>query len=194
MSKPKMFLMSGVSGSGKSTYARGFAEMNGFQLFDIDSFYKAINGNDNCRDNKFEVWMAFYRAIHTAGKNGKDVVIDTNAITYTDRCEFLSWFPEFDHYLIQIKNTLAECLQNNAKRERKVPEDALKEMFSYWEPIDKDTDGADTYRGNWLCGVSLLNWYNEKPSVYNYVINKVVFGEWPADVILPHLDDWSTLK
>ena len=95
-----MYLMCGHVASGKSTFARQFAEKNGFRYLDIDACYKVYNGDEKIHENKFEVWILYYQLIHQASMLGQSAVIDTNAPLSSYRDEFLNWFPEYDsHHL-----------------------------------------------------------------------------------------------
>ena len=124
----KMFLMCGHPGSGKSTYARELARKNGYRYLSIDDMYATFNGDPTSHDNKFDVWMTFFRQIHAAEMAGHDIVVDTNAPTRGDRDEFLNWFPDFEHHLIWV-NALEElCLENNKHRSRVIPEDQMKKL------------------------------------------------------------------
>ena len=57
----KMFLMCGHPGSGKSYFAKRFAEINGYRYLAIDDTYAYFNGSPYSHDNKFDVWMTFFR-------------------------------------------------------------------------------------------------------------------------------------
>lgn len=124
----KMVLVSGLSGSGKTVFAKQFAEQNNFLYFCPDDFYALFNGDECVHENEFEVWIALYQAIHLAEKQGKDCVVDTDAITTTHRTQFLDWFPSFEHHLIYIYTDKNQRRINNMERRRHVPEDELECM------------------------------------------------------------------
>lgn len=42
-----MYLMTGISGSGKTTFARDFALKNNLRYLNIDNFYLATFGDEN---------------------------------------------------------------------------------------------------------------------------------------------------
>lgn len=50
-----------------------------------DDFYAMFLDSSDAHEHEFEVWIAFFQAIHMAMKDGVDVVIDTNAPTKVDR-------------------------------------------------------------------------------------------------------------
>ena len=137
----KMFLMCGLSGAGKTTFAKEFAKENGYLYLGIDDFYACYAAaNHICSpwDNphgSFDVWIKFFYAIHDAEFTGRDVVIDTNAPTYVKRKQFIDWFPTFDeHNLIYIHATPELCRANNASRNRVVPSDEMDRMVKEFQP------------------------------------------------------------
>lgn len=133
MNKPKMFLLCGVSGSGKTTWSKEFAKSKGYVLLNVDDFYKAFNGDDKIHENVFDVWMCVFRAIHDLEKAGKDCIIDTNALTENDRNQMIWWFPGFEHNLIWIDTDFDLCYKNNCSRDRIVPKDRFDEMCARFE-------------------------------------------------------------
>lgn len=130
----KMYVMCGLSGSGKTTYAREFAADNNLFYLGIDEFYEWYNGDECNRANTFEVWIEFYQAIHRAEHNGVDVMIDIDAPTFVDRTQMLDWFPGFDEYHL-ICVTASERIRraNNSCRRRRVPEDEMDRMLERFE-------------------------------------------------------------
>lgn len=148
----KMFLMCGLSGAGKTTFAKKFAEDNGYTYLGIDDiyeWYKHIpiqrsdgkvqyqDHNENAYENthtSFMVWLEFFRRIHFAEHRGEDVVIDTNAPTFVKRAQFIDWFPTFDeHNLIYIEADRDLRRRNNASRDRVVPDDEMERMEQEFE-------------------------------------------------------------
>lgn len=126
--KPKMYLMTGKPGAGKSTFAKGFCEQFNLWHLDVDEFYKIYNGGQR-HEHSFEVWITMFNAIHTAGREGRDILIDTNAENHEDRYQFLQWFPEFDHFLIWIDTPDEVCLRQNQMRDRIIPAERMKELL-----------------------------------------------------------------
>ena len=141
-----MYVMCGLSGSGKTTYAREFAADNNLFYLGIDEFYEWYNGDECIHENTFEVWIEFYQAIHRAEKKGMDILVDIDAPTYVDRTQILDWFPNFDEYHL-ICVTAPERLRraNNSSRTRRIPEEEMNRMLERWEyPRDEFED----YRWN----------------------------------------------
>ena len=144
MSKPKLYMMCGLSGSGKTTFATEYARANHLRYINPDQFYGMYNGDECSHYNEFEIWMALFRALHMAEQEGVSVIFDTNALTVVDRTQILNWFPDFQHILIYIQADTELCLRNNASRRRVVPEHIMKKMIDRFEPPTKDEDSRWT--------------------------------------------------
>lgn len=138
----RMLMVSGCSAVGKTTFAKQFAVRYGFRYLSADNFYAAINGDERIHENKFDVWMALYRAIHLAQEQDVDVVVDANMLTMVDRDQFLGWFPKFEHHLVYIHADPELRKINNMMRSRQVPGKAMDVMTALvqepvWETMDK---------------------------------------------------------
>ena len=127
--KPKLFMLCGLPGSGKTTFARKFAEEHGYQYLGPDSFYALFNGDETLHIHKFEIWMAVYRALHMAEQDGRSVVFDTNAPTVVDRSQIMDWFPGFEPHLIYIEASWELCLRNNSARSRVIPKEEMDRLL-----------------------------------------------------------------
>lgn len=134
MEKPKLYLMCGVSGSGKTTFAKKFAEENCLYYLCPDDFYRMFNGDDRIHKNEFEIWIALFRALHMAEQQGRNTIFDTNNPTHVSRLQLLDWFPGFEPHLIYIEASAELCLANNRSRRRVIPEEEMHRMLSVFEP------------------------------------------------------------
>ena len=148
--KPKLYMMCGVPGSGKTTYAKKFAEENGLMYICPDNFYALYNG-DECRHyHEFEIWMALFRALHMAEEDKRDCVFDTNAPTFTDRSQIIDWFPSFEHHLVCIQAPKELCLRNNVSRRRVIPQREMDRMLAqFHEPDEYDFEKWDSVTFLW---------------------------------------------
>ena len=148
--------MSGPSGAGKTTYAKKLAEERGIQYLGIDDFYRMFNGSESRHEDEFEVWLAFYEAIHLVEKHGRDCVVDTNSPTVSKRTEFLDWFPSFEHHLIYITASQELCWQNNQSRTRKIPRETFNDIYDSVQP---PTDNEDP---RWVSIQRFTNYCNTR--------------------------------
>lgn len=138
--KPRLYVMCGLSGSGKTTFAKEFAKSNGLLYLCPDVFYAAFNGDDRIHENTHEVWMAVYSALRTAELNRKDTVLDTNCLTKVHRTQFLDWYPGFEHHLITVSTNPDMCLKNNASRRRVIPEEIMLDFIKKFEFPSPETE------------------------------------------------------
>ena len=125
---PRMILVSGCSAVGKTTLAKRLASRLELRYLSADNFYEVINGDERLHENKFDVWMALYRALHIAEQQGIDCIVDANTLTTVDRDQFLGWFPGFEHHLIYIHADPELRKRNNMMRSRQVPDAAMDRM------------------------------------------------------------------
>lgn len=125
-----MILVAGLSGSGKTYYCRNFIKRHSEYIYmNIDDFYTTYNG-EPVHKNEFEVWITFFNAIHTLAVNGKNALVESNALDNIDRTQFIRWFPEFEHhYLHWIWTDCWTAKKNNENRGRVIPEDEWWPMY-----------------------------------------------------------------
>lgn len=136
----KMYLMTGVSGSGKTTFAKEFAHRNNLRYLSIDNFYCATFGDENVHKHEFDVWMMFYRAIEIASRDNVDIIIDTNSPTVSNRDEIYNWFGHMfaENYMIYIYASSDLCFKNNTNRNRVIPQDEMIKMYKDYECPDEE--------------------------------------------------------
>ena len=80
---PNMICLAGMPGVGKTTWAMSFLKKHpDYRYFSPDQYYAELNGDDTNRANTFEVWMAMFRDINTTMKAGKNVLVDSDNLTF----------------------------------------------------------------------------------------------------------------
>lgn len=138
----KLIVMSGPAGSGKSTWAENYAKENLNTL---------ILSTDNLRlelfhtqypDGKSEKIIRntiIQRAID-ASKQNVNVIVDSAVVKNKS---ILKWYRQLHQYfseteLVIIDTPLEMCLKQNQMRERHVPEEVIKEMYSFKEPLNDE--------------------------------------------------------
>lgn len=136
-----MILCCGLSGSGKTTFCKKFAQEHPDYLhLNVDDFYQVYNGAQ-VHKNEYEVWIMFFNAIHTAAIQGKNVIVDTNALDHIDRAQFVRWFREFDtHFLYWVYTDDSTAWSNNYNRSRIIPWEHWIKMRSGVQTPDVHTD------------------------------------------------------
>ena len=134
-----LYCLAGLPGSGKTTFAKEFlSEHPGMEYFSPDQYYEKINGDECDRRNTFEVWHTMFGDIHKAEVEGKDVLIDSDNITYAQRTQWLEWFPDFEaHHLMYFERPFELCLERVNNRRRTIPKDIMLAKLGAWDsPID----------------------------------------------------------
>lgn len=163
------FLVCGMSGGGKTTLGKQLVKWNPNLLyFDVDEYYAKINGDERDRSNFFEVWIALYQDLHKAEMENRDVLLTTNALTVSQRQQFIEWFPTFNHHMIWVKSPFPQCLEGNTNRKRIVPLDA---MIKQWKTQETPTNAEQ----NWMTIAEVIpNWQTGEYYIFNikgYVTN-----------------------
>ena len=149
---PNMICLAGMPGVGKTTWAKKFLENHpDYVYFNPDQYYAFFNGDDTVRDNTFEVWMSMFRDIHTAMKEDKNVLVDSDNLTFHQRMQWIEWFPEFEHILVFFEEPYLVCEKRMLQRRRKLPYHVMLSKWEKWERPTKETDGRfwkRIYRGH----------------------------------------------
>ncbi len=141
---PKLYLICGLSGTGKTTFSKDLAQQLNIVRVSPDDIYAMFNGSDTDRRNKFEVWQTLFLIINTALKNNRDIIVDTNAVTKQQRAEIVGWFPEFEKHLILIEAPEELRRKNNKQRSRVIPEKNMDRMLAKYERPEPNEEGWET--------------------------------------------------
>ena len=119
----KMYLMTGISGSGKTTFAKNFVKYNNLLYLNPDNFYTIVNGDSTHlgHQHEFQVWMMLWQAIHCAEISKKNVLIDTRTHTSKDVS---------DELRIVLKNMFDDEYKNLSEEEI-IPNDVVNCPYVY---------------------------------------------------------------
>lgn len=157
----KFYLICGISGGGKTFLAERIIEKNpGLKLFDPDDYYKKINGDECIHENFFDVWITLYKDIHEAELAGKDILINTNALTVAQRNQFIEWFPTFEHHMIWVISPKEKCIEGNMSRRRHVP---MGKLLAQWERMEF----PNASEKGWDSITHLTNFWNNDYIIFN---------------------------
>ena len=140
----KIFLMCGIPGSGKSTWAEGQAEILGEEACVISRDkirFSLIKDGEDYFKREGIVFAQFVKEINDCISNGVPYIfIDATHISIASRAKILNRLrvPSWVALSIQVFNTSLEtCLKRNACRTGRalVPADSIKNMArSFTEP------------------------------------------------------------
>lgn len=125
-----VFIISGISGSGKSTWVKTH-HPNALYL-NADSIRKEIYGDENTQGDGAKIFGILFNRFRQALKGKKDIVVDNTSPTFRDRKSY------YDIMLpLGIKPTLVSFTPNlnrakewNKQRERQVPDEVIDSQFN----------------------------------------------------------------
>ena len=137
MNKPKIILLAGLAGSGKSTYAAKLSKENpNIKIVSSDSIREKIFGNVNDQSHNYEI---FSKIIPEQIRRGiawmNDVIIDATSINHKDRKSYIQLANQLNvdiecHY---FPADIELAKKQNAGRDRKVPEWVIDKMANKWQ-------------------------------------------------------------
>lgn len=132
----KLYLIRGLPGSGKSTYAKHIIKSNPDTLhYEADMYFLDEQGNYNFDANKLKHAHAWcFDSTENGLSSGHDVIVSN---TFTQKWEMDSYIKlakKFNAELIILKAT------GNYKNIHGVPDVALHRMISRWEDISYEVE------------------------------------------------------
>ncbi len=138
----KMYMMIGLPASGKSTIAKELSKSEEAIIVSSDEIRKGF-GDINDQSQNEKVFEEVEKRIKEGLLNG-NVIYDATNINYKKRRAFLQKLNKMEvkKIAILVATPYEECLQRNAQRERKVPEEVIKRMYfnfyipQYYEGFD----------------------------------------------------------
>ena len=144
----KLIVLSGIPGSGKSTWAHKYvAEHTNTIILSTDDLRFELFGSYliNSDHEKIMRKTLITRAISAANQN-IDVVLDSAVVKNKGR---LRWYRQLGQYfdscsLVIIEADLNICLMRNKQRDRHVPEPVIQEMYSWKEEPNDEVRRAFT--------------------------------------------------
>ena len=125
--KPKLYVMCGISGSGKSTWAHEYVEEDPWAVIvSTDSIREELFGDCRIQKDGNKVFQIAYDRIRVLLTEGKDVVFDAMNLLPGDRLTLLMQFDSMAEMICVVTgNDCARALENQYKRDRQVPEDVV---------------------------------------------------------------------
>lgn len=123
-----LYFLVGLPGSGKTTYANSISNV---EVFSSDLIRKELFKNEEDQSNNKLVFNTLHERIKLSLEQKKDVVYDATNVTEKNRIKFLKEIKNIDcnKICILILTDYDICLKNNNSRERKVPEEVIKNMY-----------------------------------------------------------------
>lgn len=126
--KPKLIVMCGISGSGKSTWARGYVEEDPWAVIvSTDVIREYLFGDCRVQKDGDKVFQIAYNCIGVLLREGRDVIFDAMSLKPKDRLTLMMQFDAFAEMICVVTgNDRARALENQYKRDRQVPEKVVR--------------------------------------------------------------------
>ena len=129
----KLFVMIGISGSGKSTYAIKLAKEYNATIVSTDSIRQELFGSEDNQTNNKLVFTTAFNRIKTLLNNKQNVIFDATNVTNKSRINLkkqLSLMWENIETIAVIINTPFEiAIKQNNLRNRKVPYSVIEKQY-----------------------------------------------------------------
>lgn len=135
MNRPRLILLVGPPGVGKTTYANKYIKENSnITHLSSDSIRKELWGDDAIQGDNNEVFSLMQTRAIEALNNGQDVIYDSTAMTRKDRSYIISLCPKF----VQIKAhiiwaPIETCIERDAARKRTVGKAVIDKMLKRFQ-------------------------------------------------------------
>lgn len=129
MNKPTLWVMVGLSGSGKSSVAKEIAENNpNTVIVSLDNIGEELAGDYGNQENNEEVFKVFRKRIREALENNMNVVADATNITMRSRRAIIENVKgiECNKIVYLIPKPFEQCKLDNLNRQHPVSEEVLE--------------------------------------------------------------------
>jgi predicted kinase len=135
MNIPKLIILCGIPGSGKSTYAKDYIEQNPNTIhLSSDAIRKELYGDENIQGNPGDVFSLMQKRAIEALNNGCNVIYDATNITRKDRSSIIGICPKFAKIECHIIWAPIEtCIERDAKRDRTVGKEVIDKMLKRFQ-------------------------------------------------------------
>lgn len=143
MNMPKLIMLVGIPGSGKTTYAQNYIKEHGAVHLSSDLIRKELYGDESIQGNPNEVFSLMQSRAIEALNNGKNVIYDATNVTRKDRSYIISLCPKFVHIEAHvIWAPIETCIARDESRGRTVGEAVMHKMLGKFQPPFYD-EGID---------------------------------------------------
>lgn len=162
----KVIMLVGVSGSGKSTFAKELAKKYCInKIFSSDEYRYKLLGSESDQSNNNLVFETMHKDIVTALNNGDSIIYDATNLSSRRRKHFIYHVAmkrkyKFEAICYVVPTTFSLACANNKKRDRQLDEDVIKrQCLSFQLPLY--SEGWDEivikYNDNHMMSVNMVN-------------------------------------
>ena len=135
MYRPKLILLVGIPGSGKTTYAKEYARTHDETIHLSSDLIRAeLYGDESTQGNPAEVFSLMQKRAVEALKGGKSVLYDATNMTRKDRAGIIAACPR--HAKVEVHVIWAPietCIERDANRDRTVGRAVIDKMLKRFQ-------------------------------------------------------------
>ena len=150
MDRPKLIILCGPPGAGKTTYAIKYIEEHpGTVHLSSDNIRKELHGDESIQDNPNAVFAIMQNRAIACLNFGSNVIYDSTAMTRKDRAGIIAACPKFTKIECHIVWAPIEvCIERDAARKRTVGKDVIDRMLKRFQAPYYD-EGIDEIEIIW---------------------------------------------
>lgn len=182
----KFFMLMGISGSGKSTYAKALEKNCGYKVFSSDALREELFGNENDQTYNSEVFKELHYRILKALDAGENCIYDATNLNRKRRLQFLDKLKKYKSLkkgILIIASPVDFCVARDAERARTVGRPVIERQVSQFQmPLVEE--GWD------LIAVNPLKDIDSQASLYQ--LDKFLLGQTPHNCAPYHLETIET--
>lgn len=146
MNQNYFIMLIGLPGSGKSTWAESFirdrpdgwfkGDFPEFAYHSSDAIREELFGDEEDQTHNVEVFEEMRKRVKRDLSDGKSIIYDATNLSKRRRIAFLREIKSFNvvKQAILFITPYKQCLAQNAKRNRVVPDHAMRKMYMSFEP------------------------------------------------------------
>lgn len=136
MNIPRLIMLVGIPGSGKTTYAMEFLKLNMKTVYlSSDKIREELWGDESVQGDNNEIFTLMQNRAIEALNNGMNVIYDATNVTRKDRSYIISLCPEFVKIEAHIIWAPIEtCIERDAARDRTVGKAVIDKMLKRFQP------------------------------------------------------------
>lgn len=185
MSKPILWIMVGLSGSGKSSIAKQIVENHPNTIIvSSDSIREEVFNNYEDQSHNEEVFKIFHKRIREGLENKSDVIADATNITMKSRRAILENVNGLNIKKIAciLPKPFCECKKDNLDRNHPVPDEVLdKQIRRFQIPFEEEgfdeieilsCDGWNNYRFSHLDYLAFMYKFDQKNPHHTMMLDK----------------------
>ena len=135
MNRPKLILLCGIPGAGKTHYAKNYLALQSNTVYlSSDSIRAELYGDESIQGDPSEVFGLMQKRAVEELNNGYDVLYDATNITRKDRACIINICPKFAKIECRIIWAPIEvCIERDAARERTVGKEVIDRMLKRFQ-------------------------------------------------------------